>query len=107
MHLCTLGAAFGSACPTAYSRYRGMTSTLMDGKKLINSDSALLDILFDHVPVALAIWDSEIRLLRCNLTWAEYIVRYTAAQATDVVPGVGLFELAPEIEPGPVACAGL
>ncbi len=71
----------------------------MDGKNLINSDLALLDILFDHVPVALAIWDCEFRLLRCNLTWAEYIVRYTAAQAADVVPGVGLFELAPEIEP--------
>jgi signal transduction histidine kinase len=39
-----------------------------------------------------------LRIRRLNPTWAEFIARYSGVQATDVVPGVGFFELVPSIE---------
>jgi signal transduction histidine kinase len=59
----------------------------------------LLETLFTHMPMSIAIFDHELRLRRCNSTWAELIDRYTASLFSQVVPGTSLFELAPGTEP--------
>ncbi len=62
------------------------------------SHSNLLEILFDRMPMGIAILDRAYRLVRCNLTWQEAIVRYTSAEAEQVVPGISFFDLAPGTE---------
>jgi hypothetical protein len=52
----------------------------------------LLDILFDHMRIGIAILDRELRVQRFNPTWAEYVVRYSPGSAGRVVPGVSLLE---------------
>jgi len=59
---------------------------------------ALLEILFDRMPMGIAIFDQDMRLRRCNPTWAEFIDRYTPSTASQVVPGVYFFDLAPGTE---------
>jgi len=54
--------------------------------------------LFERLPVGTAVIDHEFRLRRCNPTWADFIERYTPSTASDVVPGVSLFELEPGTE---------
>lgn len=57
-----------------------------------------LAYLFDRLPVGTAVIDREFRLRHCNPTWAEFIDRYTPSTASDVVPGVSLFDLEPGTE---------
>ena len=58
----------------------------------------LLEILFDRMPVGIAIFDRDLRLRRCNPTWAGFIDRYTPSTAGQVVPGAHFFDLAPGTE---------
>ena len=58
----------------------------------------LLEILFDHMPVGIAIFDRDLKLRRCNPTWAAFIDRYTPSSASQVVPGAYFFDLAPGTE---------
>ncbi|HEY76314.1 MAG TPA: GAF domain-containing protein [Thermoflexia bacterium] len=58
----------------------------------------LLEILFDRMPVGIAIFDRDLRLRRCNPTWAEFIDRYTPSTTRQVVPGAYFFDLAPGTE---------
>lgn len=48
--------------------------------------------------MGLVIFDRQMRVVRCNPTWAEFIDRYTPSQASDVMPGKSLAELAPGAE---------
>ena len=69
----------------------------------------LLEVLFNRMPMGIAIFDRDLVLRRCNPTWAEYIEQYTPTAASQVVPGASLFELAPGTEPsfGPVFARAL
>ena len=58
----------------------------------------LLEILFDRMPMGIAIFDQDLVLRRCNPTWADFIDRYTPSKARQVVPGAHFFDLAPGIE---------
>jgi PAS domain S-box-containing protein len=58
----------------------------------------LLEILFDRMPMGIAILDQDFRIRRFNPTWAEFIREYTPARAHDLVPGASFFSLAPGIE---------
>jgi len=58
----------------------------------------LLEVLFERMPMGIAIFDAEFKLRRCNPTWADYIDRYTPSSAVQVVPGVSFFDLAPGTE---------
>ncbi len=58
----------------------------------------LLEILFDRMPMGIAIFDRDFVLRRCNPTWAGFIDRYTPSTAGQAVPGVHFFELAPGFE---------
>jgi signal transduction histidine kinase len=62
------------------------------------SDIALLNVLFHHTPMGIAIFDRNLILQRCNLTWAEFIARYTPTLSSRVMPGASLFDLAPGSE---------
>jgi PAS domain S-box-containing protein len=58
----------------------------------------LLEILFERMPMGIVVFDRDLKIVRCNPTWAEFIERYTPSQASDVLPGKTLAELAPGAE---------
>jgi len=58
----------------------------------------LLDRLFDHMPMGIAIFDRGLVLRRCNPTWIAFVDRYTPSTANQVVPGISLVDLFPGIE---------
>jgi len=58
----------------------------------------LLEMLFDRMPMVIAIFDRDYRLRRCNPTWVSFATRYTPATASQVVPGVSYFDLLPGTE---------
>ncbi|MFP4344434.1 MAG: GAF domain-containing protein [Anaerolineales bacterium] len=55
----------------------------------------LLQILFDRMPMGIAVFDRQLQLQRCNPTWAEFIAHYTPSSVDRVQPGVTLDELTP------------
>lgn len=57
-----------------------------------------LAYLFDRLPVGTAVINRDFRLQHCNPTWADFIDRYTPSVASDVKPGVSLFDLEPGTE---------
>ncbi len=58
----------------------------------------LLELLFDRMPMSIAIYDEEFRLRRCNLTWADNIEKYNRNMREQVALGKTIFELAPGSE---------
>lgn len=58
----------------------------------------LLEVLFERMPMGIALFDLDFRLVRFNPTWAEFIDLYTPSSITDVQPGASLFELAPDAD---------
>jgi signal transduction histidine kinase len=77
--------------PNPAQRETDPHTTRMDG----DLDSQLLEIFFDRVPMGIAVFDSDLRLQRCNKTWAGFFTHYLGAPAGWVAPGKGLFELLP------------
>jgi len=73
-----------------------------DPDPLLGRHINLLEIFFDRMPMGIAIFDRDLVLRRCNPTWTEFIDRYTSSSASQVVPGVSLFDLAPGTE-APIA----
>lgn len=58
----------------------------------------LLDILFDRMPMGIAIYDREYRLVRFNLTWVTLNQKYTMARPDQIVPGAHIFDIQPGTE---------
>lgn len=63
-----------------------------------NRQLALLEMLFDRMPMGIAVIDRDYRLVRVNPTWAAFIERYTPSQAAQVLPGTPIFDLEPGTE---------
>ena len=63
----------------------------------------MLDILFNNVPVGIAVFDRDLVLKKVNPTWASYIARYTQTPIEKVVPGVHFTEIVPGTEGTSVA----
>jgi signal transduction histidine kinase len=59
----------------------------------------LLEMLFDRMPMGIAIFDRDYRLRRYNPTWASFADRYASPSASPVAPGVDYFEILPGAEP--------
>ncbi|MEA3375940.1 MAG: GAF domain-containing protein [Chloroflexota bacterium] len=76
---------------------RGAAIAGVDGS-LLGYERSLLEVLFDRVPMGIAIFDRGARLLRCNPTWADFIEQYTPTPANQVVAGASLSDLAPGME---------
>jgi PAS domain S-box-containing protein len=57
--------------------------------------TALLDLLFDHVPIGIAVIDRSLTLLRVNATWRAFLERYAPLTNPQVKTGTKLFDLFP------------
>jgi len=86
-----------SHSPTAVGVDRAVDTADMEAP-LLGYERTLLNILFDRMPMGIAIFDTDARLQRHNRTWAEFIERYTDTPVTEVVAGASLFDLAPGTE---------
>lgn len=62
----------------------------------LNHQPDLLESLFDHLPVGVAVLDAELVLHRCNPTWAQFVQRCSGIAAARVVPGRPIAELLPD-----------
>ena len=58
-------------------------------------DAQLLELLFDRVPMGIAVFDTDLRLQRCNKTWASYFEHYLGAGPEHTAPGRHITELIP------------
>jgi PAS domain S-box-containing protein len=58
----------------------------------------LLEMLFDHMPMGIAVIDRDFILRRCNPTWEAFIRKYTPSQGVIVAPGTNIFDLEPGTE---------
>jgi signal transduction histidine kinase len=65
---------------------------------LLGHERTLLKVLFDRMPMGIAVFDREARLRRYNPTWAEFIERYASTPVSEVVVGAHVFDLAPDTE---------
>jgi signal transduction histidine kinase len=66
-----------------------------DADTLHISQSNLLELMFDRMPMGIAVLTPDLRLIRCNATWREYVERYSNTPASQVVPGAHWSTLAP------------
>ncbi len=60
--------------------------------------SVLLEMLFDRMPMGIAVIDRAYRIQRFNPTWQDYSDRYAPADGARLLPGVGYFEHLPGTE---------
>lgn len=58
----------------------------------------VIDLLFDKIPMGLAVFDDQLRLVRFNPTWANFIRKYTFTKPELIKPGERLYDLAPGTE---------
>lgn len=58
----------------------------------------LLELLFERMPMGIAILDREFRIQRYNPTWGEFAARYTPSTGAPLAPGIGYFEHLPGTE---------
>jgi signal transduction histidine kinase len=76
----------------------------MDALQQFTSDPVLErqlnlpEILFDRMSMGLAVFDQDFVLRRCNPTWSDLISRYTPVSASQLKPGIKLFDLIPGTE---------
>ncbi|MGD8819672.1 MAG: PAS domain-containing protein [Anaerolineae bacterium] len=59
----------------------------------------LLELLFDRMPMGIAIFDREYRIRRYNPTWAEFADLYAPPSAAPIAPGAYYFDFLPGTEP--------
>ncbi len=57
--------------------------------------TAMLDIFFHKMPMAIAVLDANYELRRCNPTWTTYIARHTAIP---IHPGLPFFDMLPHTQ---------
>ncbi|HEX6607132.1 MAG TPA: PAS domain S-box protein, partial [Chloroflexia bacterium] len=74
------------------------TPDTFDADPLLSNQWGLLEILFDRMPMGIAIFDRDLVLRRCNPTWADFVDHYTTDRNVTVRPGLRFFDLAPEVE---------
>lgn len=58
----------------------------------------LLELLFERMPMGIAILDREFRIQRYNPTWEEFAARYAPSSGAPLAPGVGYFDHLPGAE---------
>jgi two-component system nitrate/nitrite sensor histidine kinase NarX len=63
-----------------------------------NFPKAALERFFEPLPLGTALFDCDLRLLRCNLTWAAWMGQYAGLPASQFAPGKKWFELLPQDE---------
>lgn len=58
----------------------------------------LLELLFERMPMGVAILDRQYRIQRYNPTWGDFAVRYAPLTGVPLAPGVGYFDHLPGSE---------
>jgi len=58
----------------------------------------LLEMLFDRMPMGIAVIDRRLILRRFNPTWAAFIDQYTPLESAEVAPGKSVLDLEPGAE---------
>ncbi|MFN8451163.1 MAG: GAF domain-containing protein [Anaerolineae bacterium] len=58
--------------------------------------TALLDALFDQMPIGMAVIDRDLTLLRVNDTWRGFLERYAPLSSPKVHPGTKFYDLFPD-----------
>jgi len=58
----------------------------------------LLEILFERMPMGIAVFDRSYNFLRYNETWAEFEKKYRPENAAPLLPGVNYFDVLPGSE---------
>jgi len=58
----------------------------------------LLELLFDRMPMGIAVLDREYRIRRYNPTWEDFAQRYASPSAAPLAPGVRYFDHIPGTE---------
>jgi len=58
----------------------------------------LLEMLFERMPMGIAIFDREYCIQRYNTTWSDFSKRYSPPTGTPLAPGVGYFDHLPGSE---------
>lgn len=76
---------------------RSVSTTGKHTFMLLKSQS-LLDMLFDRMPMVVAVLDREYCLQRLNPTWADFAVRFSPSSLEDVYPGAYYFDIFPGSE---------
>jgi signal transduction histidine kinase/PAS domain-containing protein len=76
----------------------GTSVIAFDPDPFLSHQLNLLEVLFDRMPMGIAIFDRNLVLRRCNPTWAGFIDHYTPSTAQQVLPGTRFFDLAPGTE---------
>lgn len=58
-------------------------------------DDQVLELFFDRAPMGVAIFDTEMRLQRCNKTWTHFYEHYFGVGPEYTAPGVSIHDLIP------------
>jgi signal transduction histidine kinase/predicted hydrocarbon binding protein len=82
--------------PFAQARERQVVAFNPDPK--LGRQVNLLEMLFDRMPMGIAVIDRDFKLVRCNPTWAAFIEQYSLSEAIQVLPGTIIFDLEPGAE---------
>ncbi|MDH4140758.1 MAG: histidine kinase, partial [Coriobacteriia bacterium] len=56
---------------------------------------SLLDTMFGRMPMGLAVFDREMRLVRCNANWSDFAATYASEKPVEVKPGTHVLDLFP------------
>jgi PAS domain S-box-containing protein len=55
----------------------------------------LLEMLFQQLPLGVALFNTNLRMIRSNHLFAEMVEQYTPLTSDQVIPGIGLLDISP------------
>ncbi|MGN6754178.1 MAG: histidine kinase [Intrasporangium sp.] len=58
-------------------------------------DDQILELFFDRAPMGVAIFDTDMRLQRCNKTWTHFYEHYLGVGPAYTAPGTSIHDLIP------------
>lgn len=81
------------------SQTNGQTAVAFRPDPGLGRQLNLLEMLFEHMPMGIAVLDCEYIIQRYNPTWNDFSARYAPPSATPLAPGVCYFDHLPGTEP--------
>ena len=82
--------------PAAEAGDQSVVSLISD--PMLGRQLNLLEILFDRMPMGIAVYDRDYRLVRFNLTWVSFHQKYTKSESKQITPGAYIFDIQPGTE---------
>lgn len=81
------------------SQAKGKTAVPFTPDPGLGRQLNLLEMLFEHMPMGIAVLDRQYRIQRYNPTWDDFSARYAPSSAAPLAPGVCYFDHLPGTEP--------